>query len=51
MREKLDEEGNIVYDEEGNPEMEQHFFIAKHNLFNLDQCENLPAELYDPVIP
>ncbi|HDL5821280.1 TPA: DUF1738 domain-containing protein [Mannheimia haemolytica] len=48
-REKLDEEGNIVYDEEGNPEMERHFFINKHNLFNLDQCENLPVELYDPV--
>ncbi|MEN2861468.1 DNA primase TraC [Mannheimia haemolytica] len=48
-REKLDEEGNIVYDEEGNPEIEQHFFIKKHNLFNLDQCENLPEELYDPI--
>ncbi|MGX2949608.1 ArdC family protein [Ursidibacter sp. B-7004-1] len=48
-REKLDENGDVVYDEDGNPEMEQHIFIKKHNLFNLDQCENLPAELYDPV--
>lgn len=48
-REKLDADGNIVYDEEGNPEMERLFHITKHNLFNLDQCENLPAELYDPI--
>ncbi len=48
-REKLDDDGNVIYDEEGNPEMEQYFCINKHNLFNLDQCENLPAELFDPI--
>lgn len=49
-REKTDDAGNILIDEEtGEVLMEQYAYITEHNLFNLNQCENLPAELYDPV--
>ena len=50
-REKLDNEGNTIVDEEGNPEMERFAYLRTHYLFNIEQCENLPAYLYDPIEP
>lgn len=48
-REKLDENGNTIFDEDGNPEMERFAFLKTHHLFNIEQCENLPAHLYDSL--
>lgn len=48
-REKLDENDNTIFDGDGNPEMERFAFLKTHHLFNIEQCENLPAYLYDDV--
>ncbi|PJG84824.1 ArdC family protein [Conservatibacter flavescens] len=48
-REKLDDNGNVIIDENGNPEMEKIAFLNKHYVFNIEQCEKLPAEMYDSV--
>ncbi|MFC1040770.1 ArdC family protein [Pasteurella multocida] len=46
-KEKLDKDGNVVVDDEGNPEMVHFAFIKTHYLFNIEQCENLPAQYYE----
>lgn len=48
-KEKLDKDGNVVLDDEGNPEMERFSFITTHYLFNIEQCENLPAQYYETI--
>lgn len=48
-REKHDEAGNVVYDNDGNPEIERFAYIKTHHLFNIEQCDNLPEDLYDHV--
>lgn len=48
-REKTDKDGNPVFDDEGNPVMEQSASIKKHCLFNIEQCENLPREWYETI--
>ncbi|MGX2950668.1 ArdC family protein [Ursidibacter sp. B-7004-1] len=48
-KEKLDEDGNVVLDEQGNPEMVRFSFIKNHYLFNIEQCENLPTQYYDVI--
>lgn len=46
-REKLDETGCVILDAKGEPEMERFAFIKKHYVFNIEQCENLPASFYE----
>lgn len=46
-REKLDDNGEVILNDEGKSEMEKFVLIKKHNLFNIEQCENLPQNLYD----
>lgn len=48
-REKLDEEGNVILDDEGNPEKERFAYLRSHYLFNIEQCENLPNYLYEQI--
>ncbi|EPC00409.1 hypothetical protein L861_14140 [Litchfieldella anticariensis FP35 = DSM 16096] len=51
VREVLDDDGRPVLDAEGRPE-EKHFAILKgFNLFNVVQCEGLPAEVFQPGKP
>ncbi|WP_110633547.1 DUF3275 family protein [Salinicola salarius] len=47
-REIVDDAGEPVLDEEGNPR-EKHFAILRgFNLFNVDQCDGLPEEVTNP---
>lgn len=47
-REIVDDAGEPVLDEEGNPR-EKHFAILRgFNLFNVDQCDGLPGEVMNP---
>ncbi|MCG7601803.1 zincin-like metallopeptidase domain-containing protein [Halomonas sp. McH1-25] len=47
-REIVDDAGEPVLDEEGNPK-EKHFAILRgFNLFNIDQCDGLPDEITNP---
>lgn len=47
-REIVDDAGEPVLDEEGNPK-EKHFAILRgFNLFNIDQCDGLPGEITNP---
>lgn len=48
-REKCDDEGNVLLDEHGNPELEHFAYITNHVLFNIEQCENLPETLFETV--
>ncbi|MDU8924332.1 zincin-like metallopeptidase domain-containing protein [Pasteurellaceae bacterium LIM206] len=48
-REKCDEDGNPLLDEEGNPEMEHFAVLKRHPLFNIEQCEGLPRNMYDSL--
>jgi len=52
---KTDEDGHVVYDEDGNEVMEFNYFASKCVLFNVGQCENLPDEITRmpqlPVLP
>lgn len=45
-REKLDDNGKVIMNNDGIPEMERFAVIKKHNLFNIEQCD-LPKNLYD----
>ncbi|MFZ7187134.1 ArdC family protein [Avibacterium avium] len=49
-REKCDDEGNPIFDEEGNPEMEQFAVLKRYPVFNIEQCEGLPSNLFDAEI-
>ncbi|WP_042907309.1 ArdC family protein, partial [Gallibacterium anatis] len=49
-REKCDDEGNPILDEEGNPEMEQFAVLNRYPVFNIEQCEGLPSNLFDAEI-
>lgn len=46
-REKCDDEGNPILDEDGNPEMEHFAVLKRHPLFNIEQCDGLPNSMYD----
>lgn len=48
-REKCDDEGNPILDEDGNPEMEHFAVLKRHPLFNIEQCEGLPSSMYEAV--
>lgn len=48
-REKLDEDGNQIVDDDGNIEMEHFAYLKKHCVFNIEQCESLPKILYEAV--
>ncbi|MCW9718529.1 ArdC family protein [Avibacterium sp. 21-599] len=49
-REKCDDEGNPILDEEGNPEMEQFAVLKRYPVFNIEQCEGLPSNLFNTEI-
>ncbi|WP_101776450.1 ArdC family protein, partial [Pasteurella oralis] len=48
-REKVDSEGNIILDKEGNPRIERFAILKNHYVFNIEQCEGLPNSLYDAI--
>lgn len=39
--EEKDDEGNVVYDENGEPKMKPTVFIRGHHVFNIGQCDGL----------
>lgn len=41
MFEEKDDEGNIVFDENGEPKIKSSVFIRGHHVFNIEQCEGL----------
>ncbi|TYG35279.1 DUF1738 domain-containing protein [Lonepinella koalarum] len=47
--EETDSNGNIVYDDEGNPKMKRFALIRGFYVFNIEQCEGLD-EHYEPVL-
>ncbi len=46
-REKLDDEGNTILDDDGNPEMEHFALLKRHAVFNIEQCDGLPNSMYE----
>lgn len=46
-KEKCDENGQVILDENGYPEIEHFAFITAFSVFNIEQCENLPENLFD----
>ncbi|OOS00900.1 antirestriction protein [Haemophilus paracuniculus] len=48
-REATDENGELLFDDDGNPLMEHFAYLNKHNVFNIEQCENLPPAMYEPL--
>lgn len=40
-----DEQGQVMFDEEGNPVTEESCILKSHFVFNVEQCENLPEEM------
>lgn len=46
-REKCDDDGNPILDEDGNPEMEHFAVLKRHPLFNIEQCDGLPNSMYE----
>lgn len=48
-REKIDDDGEVILDQNGDPEMERFAILKKHHVFNIEQCENLPNNLYETV--
>lgn len=48
-REKCDDDGNPILDDEGNPEIEHFAVLKRHPIFNIEQCENLPNIMYESV--
>lgn len=47
--EEKDDEGNIVFDENGEPKMKTSVFIRGHHVFNIEQCDGL--EKYYEAFP
>lgn len=50
-REKHDDEGNVILDKAGNPEMERFAYLKTHYVFNIEQCEGLSETLFDSIDP
>ncbi|MDP8189055.1 zincin-like metallopeptidase domain-containing protein [Pasteurella skyensis] len=48
-REKCDDDGNPILDEDGNPTMEHFAILKRYPLFNIEQCEGLPSNIYDTI--
>lgn len=48
-REKLDDDGQVILDEDGNPKMEHFAVIKRYPLFNIEQCSGLPESFYEKV--
>ncbi|EJK0526203.1 DUF1738 domain-containing protein, partial [Salmonella enterica] len=48
-----DDSGQPVFDEDGEMVMQDRCFMTSFHLFNVEQCENLPDNLYPeiPVLP
>lgn len=46
-REKLDDDGNTILDDDGNPEMEHFALLKRHAVFNIEQCDKLPSSMYE----
>ncbi len=42
---KTDDNGQVVYDDNGNQVIEFKYFASQCVLFNVDQCENLPESI------
>lgn len=47
MFEEKDDNGNVVFDENGEPKMKSSVFIRGHHVFNIEQCEGLEAHYED----
>jgi antirestriction protein ArdC len=47
-REMRDCEGNPVFADDGEPEVHHFGLVRAFRLFNLSQCEGLPASLFEP---
>lgn len=47
-REIVDDAGEPVLDEEGNPKERSFAILRGFNLFNIDQCDGLPEEVTSP---
>lgn len=47
-REIVDDTGEPVLDEDGNPKERSFAILRGFNLFNIDQCDGLPDEITDP---
>ena len=50
-REIVDDAGEPVLDEEGNPKERSFAILRGFNLFNIDQCDGLPEEITAPPVP
>ena len=49
-REKLDDDGNPIYNEDGDPEMEQFAILKRYPVFNIEQCEGLPSNMFNTEV-
>ncbi|ERF77434.1 ArdC family protein [Gallibacterium anatis] len=49
-REKLDDDGNPIYNEDGTPEMEQFAILKRYPVFNIEQCEGLPSNMFNTEV-
>lgn len=45
-KEKHDDNGEVILDENGNPEIEHYAIIKGYPMFNIEQCEGLPEYLF-----
>lgn len=50
-REKRNKAGEPILGEDGSPILEKFAYLNAHYLFNIEQCENLPPNLYDNIAP
>ncbi|MGS3238005.1 ArdC family protein [Klebsiella michiganensis] len=48
-KKETDEKGKPLLDEQGDAVVSQRNFMTCFHLFNIEQCENLPAKLLTPV--
>ena len=51
LKDKKDENGNIIYDEDGNPKKEPYFIIKLYHVFNLGNIEDAPKFLPELQAP
>ncbi|CAK7032863.1 ArdC family protein [Saezia sanguinis] len=45
LKQSKDEQGQMVFDEEGHPVLESFCVLKHHLVFNVSQCENLPDDI------
>ncbi|VEJ09376.1 ArdC family protein [Actinobacillus delphinicola] len=46
-KDKTDDTGAVVLDDQGQPEKESGCTVKYFNVFNVEQCENLPQKFYE----